>query len=93
MSYEHTWGAVEVLTFHRTHRIRFVDDDHIDVGQLQPLQTRLHALDDVLARQAALIGLAAPVDLRCDHVAGALPAAARDDFAQLGFCLQIESWR
>lgn len=72
-------------TLHRTHRIRLIDDDHIDVGQLQSLQARLHALDDVLARQATLLGLGAPVDLCRDHVAGALPAAAGDNLAQLGF--------
>lgn len=38
------------ITFHRAHGVGLVHDDYIDVGELQSLQARLHALDDMFPR-------------------------------------------
>lgn len=57
------------ITFHRTHWIRLINDDHINVRQLQSLQTGTNTFDDMFARQATLFALGTPVNFRCDHIA------------------------
>lgn len=66
----------------RGRRVRPVTVDHVHVLHVQPLQRGLGPLDDVLARQALVVGARpAPEDLGGDDEVGALPAELADGLA------------
>lgn len=60
-------GKLRLPTFHWTHGIGLVNDDNIDVVQLQALQAGSHALDDVFAWEASLLGSVEDIKHRDNH--------------------------
>lgn len=71
------------FTFHRAHRVGLVHQNDVDVGDAEPQKARFDTLDDVLARETALLRLCAPVDFRGDDVALTLPAVLLNDSTEL----------
>ena len=64
----HLESSSEDFTFNRTMRIRFVDEDEVDVTEVEVLKRFFDGLDDFLAVEATCFATAATMFLKENRI-------------------------
>ena len=78
---------------HRRVRVRPVREEHVDVAHAEPRERRVERLDDVLAREARVVGAGpAPEHLGREHERRARPAELAEGLAHdfLGLAVAVD---